>query len=275
MMRLATRWLLLAALAAAGIVALSFIDGWIVHDRELRGEGYRQVQVQLDAWQAPAFPILAAGIVAAAVAGVAALVALRSRRRAPGTVALGGAVVALAVILAGAVPVGQDGRISSVDLTIGWLSGVGIALAALMVAAGTIAVRPSRALLAGLVLAGAVILVASAGGRWLTLQQREQVGEHWSPGTYVRAATGGQAEATLEIGDGTFAIDDRWGGRWAGTGLTVEIDDDPACPGVHGAYHVHDEGAGRRDLRFVALLDRCGDGARQAELETGIWVRQP
>lgn len=275
MTRATTRWLLLAALAAAGLVALSLVDGWIIHDRELRGEGYRQVQVQLDAWQAPAAPILAGGIAAAAVGGLAALAALRMRRSAAGLVALGGATIALAAILAGLVPVGQDGRISSVDLSIGWASGVGIGLAAIMVAATVRAVRPSRAVVLGLAVAGILALAAAAGGRWVTLQQREQVGEHWSPGTYLRTATEGHPPATLEIRDGTFAIDNRWGGHWAGIGLTVEIDDDPACPAVHGAYHVHDAGASGADLRFVALLDRCGDGARQAELETGIWVRQP
>ncbi len=270
-----TRWLILVALAAACLVALSFVDGWIVHDRELRGEGYRQVQVQLDAWQAPAFPVLAAGIVGAAIGGAAALLGLwRSGPRWP-RLALGGGVVALAATIAGAVPVSYDGRISSVDLSIGWVSGAGLVLGAVMVAAAGMAARPSRAVLLGMMLAGVVALVAAGGGRWLTLQQREQVGQHWSQGTYLRAGTDGQPEATLKIGDGTFRIDDRWSGRWAGTGLTVEIDDDPACPGVHGAYHVHDEGASGEDLRFVALLDRCGDGARQDELEAGTWVRQP
>ena len=275
MRRAAPRWLLVVAAAAAALVALSFVDGWVVHDRELRGEGYRQVQVQLDAWRAPAFPVLAAGILAAAIGGAAALATRSGRRTATGWVALGGSLAALAIILAGVVPVGQDGRSSSVDLTVGWVSGVGILLAAIMLAAALLALRPSRATLLTLALVGLLAAAGAAGARWATLQQREQVGQAWSSGTYVRAATDGQPAATLEIGDGTFAIDDRWSGRWAGIGLTIEIDDDPACPGVHGAYHVHDEGTDGMDLRFVALLDRCAEGARQAELETGIWVRAP
>ena len=29
------------------------------------------------------------------------------------------------------------------------------------------------------------------------------------------------------------------------------------------------------DLRFVKIVDTCRDGERAADLESGIWVRQP
>ena len=44
-------WLAIMAVAGIGIFALAFVDGWIVHDRELRGEGYRLVQVVLSVWE--------------------------------------------------------------------------------------------------------------------------------------------------------------------------------------------------------------------------------
>ena len=51
------------------------------------------------------------------------------------------------------------------------------------------------------------------------------------------------------------------------------VDDDPACPDSRGAYHAH--GVDDEDLRFVMVVDTCEDGARAADLETGIWERDP
>lgn len=269
------RWMVAVAVAAVALVGLSFVDGWIAHDRELRGEGYRFVHVLLHAWEAPAFPVLGVGIALAAVSGAAALWAWRTRSDQAGWASLVSGVVALGVIAATAVPVGQGGRASSVELTAGPISIAGILLAGGMVAAAGLAMRPSRRATGILVLIGLLALAAAVGGRWLVLQQRERTVENWSQGSYARSATAGQPEAILEIGDGTFRISDRWSGTWEGTGLTIVIEADPACPDARGAYHVHDEGESGEDLRFVAIQDPCADGARRAELETGIWLRQP
>ena len=269
------RWHLAVSLAALALVGLSFVDGWITHDRELRGEGYRFVHVVLHAWEAPAFPVLGAGIVLAVAAGTAALVAWRTRSDRAAWASLLAAVVALGAIGASLVPVGQGGRASSVDLSVGPVAIAGTVLAAVMVGAAGVTVRPSRRAMGLLVLLGVLALGAAVGGRWLVLQGRERTVENWSQGSYARPATDGQPEATLVIGDGTFRIGDRWSGTWEGTGLTIVIEADPACPDARGAYHVHDEGASGEDLRFVAIQDPCADGARRAELETGIWLRQP
>ena len=43
----------------AHIFAISFVQGWIVHERELRGEGYRFVRIFLSAWRGVAIPVTA------------------------------------------------------------------------------------------------------------------------------------------------------------------------------------------------------------------------
>jgi hypothetical protein len=268
------RWLMAAVAAALAIVALSFVDGWMVHDRELRGEGYRRVQIALNAWEGPALPVLGVGIVSAALAALMSAAAVRVRAAAP--VAAIAAMGTLACVGASVVPIGQDGRASSVDLTVGWASIAGIGLASVMLAGVLLwAGRPTPGAILGLGIAGVLLLAGATGGRWLVLQERERPSTHWSAGTYVREATGEQPQATLIISEGSFEIGSRWRGTWDGSGLTVALDEDPACPDARGAYHVHDAGANGQDLRFVALVDPCRDGARAAELETGIWRRQP
>ena len=42
---------------------------------------------------------------------------------------------------------------------------------------------------------------------------------------------------------------------------------------LRGTYHAH--GAADDELRFVKVVDMCDDGARAADLETGIWERDP
>ena len=127
---------------------------------------------------------------------------------------------------------------------------------------------------AAVVAAVAVLaLLGGAGGRWLGLQLAEGTGRHWSEGSYTRVATDGEETETLTIEGETFAIGDRWGGRWEWSGWTVVVDDDPACPDSRGTYHAH--GAGDEDLRFVKVVDTCAEGARAADLETGIWERDP
>jgi hypothetical protein len=266
------RWLLLVAACGAAIVALSFVNAWIVHDRELRGEGYRQVQHMVSAWRGVGVPVLTLGI---AVAAVTAAWAVGIARR-PSLVAsplVIGAAVTLGIVVAAAVPVEQDAHASSVDLSAGPLLPVGAVLAAGMVVAAVSAVQPPRRLLGAATAAAVVALAGGVGARWLGLQLGEGEGRHWTEGSYTRSATGGEPTETLTIGDGTFTIGDRWRGSWEWSGWTVVVDDDPACPDSRGAYHAH--GVDDEDLRFVMVVDTCEDGARAADLGTGIWERDP
>lgn len=266
------RWLLLVAACGAAIVALSFVDAWIVHDRELRGEGYRQVQHRVSAWRGVGMPVLTLGVAAAALTAAWAIGLLRRTSLAAWPLAVGAAAT-LGIVVAAAVPVGQDAHASSVDLSAGPLAPVGAVLAVAMVAGAVSALQPSRRLLGATTAAAVVALAGGAGARWLSLQLGEGQGRHWTEGSYTRSATGGEPTETLTIGDGTFTIGDRWRGSWEWSGWTVVMDNDPACPDSRGAYHAH--GVDDEDLRFVMVVDTCEDGARAADLETGIWERDP
>lgn len=271
-------WLAVATVAAATIVALSFVDGWIAQNRELTGEGYRRVHVDLNAWRGAAVPVLSAAIVAAAGAGLGAagLAARGELRRHPALRAL---VVALAaastaLVVASLVPIGQNGHASRIDLAAGPLGIVAALLCVGMTAAMVVGSRPRRGVL-GAVTVGALILVGAAtAGRWGLLHASEGTGEHWMDGAYTRAGGHGPA-LTLTIGAGEFAIGDRWSGRWESSGWTIVLADDPACPDARGTYHAHGAGAGDRDLRFVKVVDTCADGERAADLEAGVWEREP
>ena len=267
-----TRWLLVAAVAGVAIFGLSFVNAWVVHDRELRGEGYRFVQYFLSAWRGVGMPVLTIGVVAAlAAAGWALLLLLR--RADPAWPLLMLAIVAAGLIGSAAWPIAQDSHASSVDLSAGILWPVGLALVVALVVAGLAVTHASGRWLAigalGLV---AVIAVGSAA-RWYGLQLAEGTGRHWTQGAYTRPATADEPTETLTIGDGTFTVADRWAGTWEWSGWTVSVDNDPACPEARGTYHAHgeeDEG-----LRFVKIVDTCDDGARARDLETGIWRRDP
>jgi len=266
------RWLVVAAVSGAAVFALSFVNAWIVHDRELRGEGYRHVQHFVSAWRGVGMPVLP---VAALVAALTAAWAVAVDRRAslPAWPLVIGAAVTFGIVAAAAVPVGQDAHASSVDLSAGPLLPVGALLAAAMVVAAVAAAGLSARIVATTAAVAMVALGAGAGARWLALQLGEGQGRHWTEGSYTRSATGGEPTETLTIGDGTFAIADRWRGRWEWSGWTVVVDDDPACPDSRGTYHAH--GVEDEDLRFVMVVDSCEDGARAADLETGIWERDP
>lgn len=266
------RWLLLVAVSGAAIFALSFVNAWIVVDRELRGEGFRHVLTTVSAWRGAGLPVLAVGAIAALATAAWALLLRRGPRR-PAWPLLGGSVVVLAVLLAIAVPVGQDAHASSVDLSGGIILPLGIALAAGMLFGSLRVVKPAPRTVIAAGALGALVLVGAAGGRWLGLQLSEGSGRHWSEGTYTRAATGGEATETLAIGDGSFTIAERWRGTWEWSGWTVVLDGDPACPESRGTYHAH--GVADDDLRFVKVVDTCEDGARAADLETGTWERDP
>jgi len=269
----ARRWLMLIAGAGIAIFALSFVNAWIVHDREVRGEGYRFVQHFVSAWRGAGMPVLTLGVATALAAAVAAVLSLRGRLRVPPALILVGSCLSVGLIASAAWPVSQDGHASSVNLSIGLVLPIGIALGIVMVAAAVRLARPPHALLGVALLVGVVGLAGGAGGRWLGLQVAEGTGRHWSEGSYTRAATAGEATETLTISGETVSIGDRWSGSWEWSGWTVVIDDDPACPDSRGTYHAH--GANDEDLRFVMVVDTCGDGARAADLEAGIWERDP
>ena len=267
-----SRWLLLVAVAGVVIFALSFVNAWIVHDRELRGEGYRFAQYYLSAWRGVGMPVLTLAALGALGTAGWAVVLLR-RASLPDWPLVPASAVVLGLILAAACPVSQDMHTSSVDLSSGPLLPVGLVLAIAMLSGSVAAARPSRRVVLAATVIGLVAVGVGAGGRWLGLQLVEGTGRHWSEGDYVRAATDGEPEEVLTIGDGTFAISDRWAGAWEWSGWTVVVDDDPACPDSRGAYHAH--GVGEEDLRFVKIVDTCQDGARAADLETGVWERRP
>lgn len=266
-----SRWLTVMVAAGVLIFALSFIDAWVIHDREVRGEGYRFVQIVLSAWRSVAVPVLSLGVLAALGTAIAAVAAIQRPHRLTGIVLLCGSVLALALITSSIVPIAQDGHASSVDLSPGWLSAVGIGLGILMVGGAVVVARPTPAVALTLGLVGAVAFAGGAGGRWLALQRSEGNPEHWSDGSYSRA----DGSHVLTIEDGRYELAGRWSGAWEGSGLTIVLADDPACPGARGAYHAHDEGDDNVDLRFVKVVDTCGDGARAADLEGGIWLRRP
>jgi hypothetical protein len=268
------RWLLIVALGGAAILALSFVEGWIAHSREVRGEGYRYVDIELSAWRSVAVPVLSAGVLAALGTAVVAVVRIRRRAVPPGWLLPAGAVLALGLIGATLVPISQDGHASSVDLSAGWPTAIGIGLAGLMAVGAARLSKPSPRLIATLGVVGAVAFAGGAGGRWLGLQWREGTGRHWSDGSYVRPATAGEPGETLTIEDGRFSIADRWSGAWESSGWTVVLTSDPACPDARATYHVHGEGDSGVDLRFVKVVDTCADGERASDLEAGVWERE-
>jgi hypothetical protein len=266
-------WLAILAVAGILVFALGFVDGWIVHDREVRGEGYRLVQVVLGVWEERGLPILAAGTIAALLVGIGAAMAWAGRAVVPAWVLVIGASLALGILASGAFPVSQDGLASSVDLSLGWPLAVAVGLGIVMAVAAFLAVPPR----AGVIVAAAIVAIVAfgigAGGRWYGLQLAEGDGRHWSDGSYTRTATGEQPTETLTFDGETIAIGDRWSGTLDWSGWVVNIEDDPACPDARGSYHAH--GEGEDGLRFVKLIDTCRDGERAADLETGIWERVP
>lgn len=267
------RWLVAVAVAGLTIFALSFVNAWIAHERELRGEGFRLVQIGLGAWRGVGMPVLSAAAVLALLVGLGAFASLRRPAAVAAWLLLAGACVTLALIAAAAWPIGQDGHASSVRLTVGPLVPVGVVLAAVMVVGCAAVARPSSPLVGALVALVVVAVGAGVGARWLGLQWAEGTGQHWDEGSYTRPATAAEPAMTLTIDDGRFSLGDRWSGTWEASGWTVVLDDDPACPGSRGTYHAH--GEGESDLRFVKVVDTCEDGARAAALETGIWARDP
>lgn len=269
------RALLAVAIAGAAIFALSFVNGWIVHDLEVRGEGFRHSEILLSAWRSVAVPVLSLAAVIAATTAVAAIVILARPGALPRWLLVAGAVTVVALVASSLVPLSWDGFTTSIDLRPGLLSAVGLLLAVVMlVAAWTVAGIGRRAAVP-IAIAGIIVAGAAVGGRAVVLTVSGPSNQAWEDGAYVRSA-GELPPLTLTIEDGTYRIDDVWSGTWEGSGgWTIVVDGDPACPDSRGAYHAHGEGEDGMDLRFVRVVDTCRDGERASDLESGIWVRQP
>ena len=265
------QWLVVLAVAGLVILALSSVNAWIVHDREVRGEGYRFVQHSVGAWRGVGMPVLTLGVVAALAVGAGAALTLLGWLHTPRWVLLVGAALAFGLVASAVWPVSQDGHSSSIELSPGIVLPVGIGLVLLMVIAAVAVALPSRGLTMAAVTLGVVALGGGVLGRSLALSAGEGDGRHWSEGSYTRTATGGEPTETLTIAGETVSISGRWGGSWEWSGWTIVIDNDPACPDSRGTYHAH--GVGEEDLRFVKVVDTCQDGARAADLETGTWER--
>jgi hypothetical protein len=268
-----SRALAVVAVIGIAIFALSFVNGWIVHDREIRGEGYRHSETVLSAWRSVAVPVLTIGVVVALATAVAAVIRLTSIATVPSWLLAAGSVVSLALLATSLAPLGWDGHTTSIDLRPAILTWIGLGLAALMLAAVAVGVPPGMRTWTVLGVVGLAILVGGVAGRQVLLTASGPSNQNWSDGTYVLDAPDGPVE--LVIADGTYRLGERWAGAWEGSGgWTVALDDDPACAGARGAYHAHGEGPEDMDLRFVMIVDTCEGGARAELLESGIWERQ-
>jgi hypothetical protein len=264
----------IVALAGAAIFALSFVNGWIVHDLEVRGEGFRHSEILLSAWRSVAVPVLSIAPMVAIGTTVAALVMLARPGTLPRWLLVAGSLTVLAIVASSLVPLGWNGHTTSIDLRPGLLTVLGLMLASTMLAASIVAAEVNAARWVPIAIVGIVVAGLGVGGRWTVLELSGPSNQNWEDGTYVRA--GADPALTLEIEDGTYRIGDRWAGTWeGGGGWTVALDDDPACPGSRGAYHAHSAGADDAGLRFVKIVDTCLDGERARDLEAGIWEREP
>lgn len=154
------------------IFALSFVQGWIVQEREIRGEGYRFVQIFLSAWRGAAIPVTAAAAISALLLDVLAVVTAFGRQAASAPLLLTSAL-AMGLIGASAWPVLQSGHASTVRLSAWWLLPVALALGSVMVVGSVAVTRPARRAVAGAVVLAVIAVVGGAGGRWLGLQLAE------------------------------------------------------------------------------------------------------
>ena len=269
------RALLAVATAGVAILALSFANGWIVHDLEVRGEGFRHSEVLLSAWRSVAIPVLSLAAITAAATAVGALFLIAQRGALPRWLLVAGAVAVVALVASSLVPLSWDGFTTSIDLRPGLLTALGLVLAVVMLVAAWIAAGLGTGALAPLAIGGLVVAGAAVGGRSVVLTVSGPSNQAWEDGAYVRAAED-LPPLTLTIEDGTYRIDDRWAGTWEGSGgWTIAVDGDPACPDARGAYHARAAGENEADLRFVKIVDTCREGERASDLESGIWVRQP
>jgi len=182
------------------------------------------------------------------------------------------ALLSLALFAASAVPIGQRGHASGVDIGPGWALVVAIGLAAVSVVASLAVDPPHRRAGLALLLVGILTVPAGAAGRVVGLNLAEGDGRHYTDGSYTRTVATGQV-ATLTLHDGTYRVGNAWSGSFEGSGLVVALTDDPSCPSVRGSYHVWAAGDGD-DTRWETIVDTCADGARAAEI-VGTWARIP
>ncbi len=261
----------LAVISGLGTIGLSFVPAWLSHDRVLLGEGPRRVNTVLNAWSSQSAPILAAGVVLFAMgAAIAAgrLAGMRGLRARWGFLAV---CAGLGLLVAGLGPVSQSGHATGVQLAPEWalLAAIGLAVAA------AVGVATGGGISRGALAAGAALVVvlgaAGWGGRQLELTLAEGTGRHYSAGSYTRQASNGEPTEILTFTDTTITVGDRWSGAYEGSGRVVSITGDPACPDVRGSYHV--DAAADGGITWERIVDTCADGARSADLTTGVWAR--
>lgn len=267
------RWLWIAVAAGLLLFALSFVNGWIFHDRELRGEGYRQVQVLLSAWRGVAMPVTSLAAVLALLVAVIAGFDAFAGRRPPAWLPVIASALVIGLVVASGWPVVKEGHASTVQLSAWWLLPVALGFGAILGIAVRAAYRPPMRMMGVAALVVLVAIPAGAAARWQGLHWAEGTGRHWEVGTYTRPATDGQPTETMTLSGDAYRIGDRWAGSFESSGWTVILDGDPACPEARGTYHAH--GENEADLRFVMVVDPCRDGERATDLETGIWLRDP
>ena len=264
------RWLLgVPVLVAVGLLALSVIPRWIVHHRELTGEGYRTVLTELSAWHGPLLP---------AAIGVGLAVSV-GRSRPGGWPAIGGCPSARCRRRTGRARspgcVRMAGRVRpqrGEPVTDAGLGGVARDRAR---RGGRPRRRPHGPLAPGE--ARHRDWAGRAAGRrhgrrpHAEPAARDGHGGAHQEGSYSRVATDGAPAEDADDQDGRYTIGSRWSGTFIVAGPLVSLVDDPACPDVRGTYHLY--AAGGQDVHFVKVIDTCQDGARARVLETGTWAR--
>ena len=254
------RWVLGVLTLGIGVLVLSLVPGWLLHNRVVGGEGYRTLALALNAWQLKSVPVLSLAAVTAALAGIAAVV-MTSRRWLPVLVAL-----PLGLAAAGLLPLSHSAHVTSVEVTPGWallLALVALAAMMLLVLRGT---QPTRRVLIATAAAFLAVAIGGAAGRVVQLQVEEAVGTHWSAGTYARQVSGQAQE--LALTQSSYASGD-WAGTLEAAGTSIILTDDRACPAARGYYHVRS--AGGDAILVEKVIDICADGARSRALE-GVWT---
>lgn len=263
------RWLATAAGTAAIIGLLSLVPAWIVHYRELRGEGYRTLNLDLSAWQGGSVPVLAGGIVVLLLTAAFAVAWTVGRgRRLPAALPVVAGIGA-GLLGAAAWPISHVGQVSGLWLSPGWALAVGLLLAAGMVGSLLRVTEAGPRIGSLTALAVLVALAGGMGGRTALLIAAEADRPHWSDGTYSRVLDDGRRQM-LTLQDETYRLDDAWSGTFEASGLTMILLEDPACPEARGAYRIFS--AGDEDIRWELIVDVCADGTRIPDF-TGTWQR--
>lgn len=256
------------------MIGLSFVPGWLVHDRVVLGEGPRDLLAHFNAWQNQSLPVLGAAVVVEGIVAAGALVLLVRRLPMGGLALPLATALGLGLLLASTWPVSQEGHASSVAVSAGWPLGAGIAIGAGMLMAALLVSPISRFMLVAVL--GVVVAAAAGGavGRQIELNLAEGTGHHWSEGTYTRPATSGAASEQLTLRGNRYSVGQRWSGTFEASGNVVILTGDPACPDARGSYHVQAAGA-NGGIRWERIVDLCAGGERARDLQTGIWQPNP